>query len=24
VFMTFERSCLIPMKGHAVDDKLDY
>ena len=24
VFMTFERSCLIPMRGHAVDDKLDY
>ena len=22
VFMTFERSCLIPMRGHAVDDKL--
>ena len=24
VFMSFERSCLIPMRGHAVDDKLDY
>ena len=24
VFMTFERSALIPMRGHAVDDKLDY
>ena len=24
VFMTFERSMLIPMRGHAVDDKLDY
>jgi acyl dehydratase len=24
VFMTFERSSLIPMRGHAVDDKLDY
>ena len=24
VFMTFERSCLIPMRGHAVDDRLDY
>jgi acyl dehydratase len=24
VFMTFERSVLIPMRGHAVDDKLDY
>ncbi len=23
VFMTFERSALIPMRGHAVDDKLD-
>jgi hypothetical protein len=22
VFMTFERSALIPMRGHAVDDKL--
>jgi acyl dehydratase len=24
VFMSFERSMLIPMRGHAVDDKLDY
>ncbi len=24
VFMTFERSALIPMRGHAVDDRLDY
>src|SRR5688572_9785884 len=24
VFMTFERTVLIPMRGHAVDDKLDY
>ena len=24
VFMTFERSALIPMQGHAVDDRLDY
>ena len=24
VFMTFERSALIPMRGHAVDDKLAY
>ena len=24
VFMTFERSVLIPMQGHAVEDKLDY
>ena len=24
VFMTFERSCLIPLRGHAVDDRLDY
>ena len=24
VFITFERSCLIPMRGHAVDDRLDY
>src|ERR671927_1047975 len=24
VFMTFERSALIPLRGHAVDDKLDY
>jgi itaconyl-CoA hydratase len=24
VFMTFERSAMIPMRGHAVDDKLDY
>ena len=23
-FMSFERSMLIPMRGHAVDDKLDY
>ncbi len=24
VFMTFERSALIPMRGHAVDDKIDH
>jgi acyl dehydratase len=24
VFMSFERSVLIPMRGHAVDDKMDY
>jgi len=24
VFMTFERSALMPMQGHAVEDKLDY
>ena len=24
VFMTFERTVLIPMRGHAVDDKLAY
>ncbi len=24
VFMTFERSALIPMRGHSVDDKMDY
>jgi acyl dehydratase len=24
VVITFERSALIPMRGHAVDDKLDY
>lgn len=24
VFMTFERSALIPMRGHAVDDKIGY
>jgi acyl dehydratase len=24
VFMTFERSALIPKRGHAVDDRLDY
>src|SRR5882762_1475854 len=24
VFMTFERAALIPMRGHAVDDRLDY
>ena len=24
VFMTFERSALIPLRGHAVDDRLDY
>ena len=23
-FMSFERSMLIPMRGHAVDDRLDY
>ena len=23
-FMTFERSALIPLRGHAVDDRLDY
>jgi len=24
VFITFERSMLIPMRGHAVDDRIDY
>ena len=24
VFISFERSMLIPMRGHAVDDRMDY